>query len=270
MRRGKDQRAQPRIEQLERRDLLASSLTATLSGGLLRIEGTPAADSIRILQTNDRVAIDGIVISTPTGPSADLPVGGIRRIEIQPLEGADNLFIGRGTWLDSVPLTLGQGSNGDQLTLGATSNALPSGSLLMVLQNGSLFVLAPNGEISRGLATVVGYGGFQLLSGGVAEFTIEGGNLFLLTRTGTVVSGPAATVTTAQFKTIAEDVTKFAVFDGQVFVLHRNGRLEQSRTDGTWELADNDPVRSFAVDSGLLFAHELNNNILYQRHTSTV
>src|SRR5690348_10853913 len=62
LRTGKGPRARLGIEALERRDLLASSLTASLSSGLLRIEGTPAADLIRIVQTNDRISIDGIAI----------------------------------------------------------------------------------------------------------------------------------------------------------------------------------------------------------------
>src|SRR5688572_7418581 len=61
---GAGQRARLGIEALETRDLMASSLTASLGGGLLRIEGTPGADTIRVAQSNGQIKIEGIAIQS--------------------------------------------------------------------------------------------------------------------------------------------------------------------------------------------------------------
>ena len=52
----------PDVECLEGRDLPAAHLTASLSGGILRIEGTSHADQIVVRQAGGHVSVDHAVI----------------------------------------------------------------------------------------------------------------------------------------------------------------------------------------------------------------
>src|SRR3954464_2677749 len=48
------------IEALETRSLMAASITASLSGGVLAIEGTESNDQITVLQYANRVYVSGV------------------------------------------------------------------------------------------------------------------------------------------------------------------------------------------------------------------
>ena len=66
----KTQRSRLSIESLETRDLMAASLTASFSGGVLRIEGTNQADQVRVVQTSGQIAVDGITIQSGSNVSS--------------------------------------------------------------------------------------------------------------------------------------------------------------------------------------------------------
>jgi hypothetical protein len=67
-------RYRPGLDALETRNLLASSLTATLSSGLLTVEGTPGADTIHIRQSNNQISVDGVNISIGSTTQSSVPV----------------------------------------------------------------------------------------------------------------------------------------------------------------------------------------------------
>src|SRR5262245_4792359 len=67
----------PTFEGLEERALMASTLTASVSGGLLFIEGTEKADTITVRQQNNRLSVDGTLILVNGVRLASVPVGNV-------------------------------------------------------------------------------------------------------------------------------------------------------------------------------------------------
>jgi Ca2+-binding RTX toxin-like protein len=88
-------RFRPRFVPLEDRHLPAAALTATLTDGLLRIEGTDAADAITVRRTNDQVSVANLLISVAgtkvTVPS--VPASELRGVEVLGLGGKDFIRI---------------------------------------------------------------------------------------------------------------------------------------------------------------------------------
>src|SRR4051812_17242206 len=62
------------VETLEGRELMAAGVTASLAGGVLRVEGTPGADQIRVTQLNGQIAVEGVTIEVAGESQASLPV----------------------------------------------------------------------------------------------------------------------------------------------------------------------------------------------------
>src|SRR5437879_1711025 len=86
---------QPRVEGLEERALLTAHLTATLSNGLLRIDGTDAADHIVLRQQNNRISIDHLSINViGSGSAASVSAASVSRIEIHAYGGDDWIEVG--------------------------------------------------------------------------------------------------------------------------------------------------------------------------------
>ena len=55
------------VEALEPRRLLAGSVTASLSGGHLLVEGTDAADSIVVRSARKRISVQGLAVRAASG-----------------------------------------------------------------------------------------------------------------------------------------------------------------------------------------------------------
>src|SRR4051794_16561473 len=81
----------PGVETCESRCLMASNLTATLDlGGVLRVEGTPAADQIVFSRPSpEKLSITAVRILYKGSLSSDVPTGAISRIEVRALGGDD-------------------------------------------------------------------------------------------------------------------------------------------------------------------------------------
>lgn len=74
-------RARLGIEELETRELMAATITASLTGGVLRVERTPGADQIRVFQTGDQLRLDGRTIQTANRPQNSVAARSVSRIE---------------------------------------------------------------------------------------------------------------------------------------------------------------------------------------------
>ena len=86
---------QPRVECLEDRTLMASHLTATLEGGLLRIVGTNGNDRIVVGQQNNHISVEGIVIHVRgRSPVKSVNARDVSRIQVLGLGGDDTIILG--------------------------------------------------------------------------------------------------------------------------------------------------------------------------------
>src|SRR5262245_20746484 len=77
------------VEALSSHELLASSLAASLTSGLLRIEGTAGADTIHIRQSNNQFSVDGISVQSGGVSQASVAASSVSRVEIYSLSGND-------------------------------------------------------------------------------------------------------------------------------------------------------------------------------------
>jgi hypothetical protein len=64
---GRQNRVQLGVEALETRNLMAASLAASFTNGLLRVEGTEAADRIVIRQIGSNLQVEGVTITGADG-----------------------------------------------------------------------------------------------------------------------------------------------------------------------------------------------------------
>src|SRR5436309_2982981 len=112
---GLNNRARMGIEVLESRDLMASSLTASLSGGLLRIEGTNVADTIHVRQLGAQIQVDEVAIQTGGGNQAGVAAASVNRVEIFSLGGNDEVWMGDAAQGLGMPASLLDGAAGDTL-----------------------------------------------------------------------------------------------------------------------------------------------------------
>jgi hypothetical protein len=80
----KPRRCRPGVESLECR-LVPASVNASLSGGVLRINGTDLADTITVRQQKDTLSIDGL--------AGGYYIGQVSRIEIRALGGNDRIYL---------------------------------------------------------------------------------------------------------------------------------------------------------------------------------
>ena len=95
MQTGRRRGFQPGIECLEDRSLMAAHLTATLSNGLLRVDGTAGADHIVIRQKHNQISVDGTVIKVRgQGSVASVSADSVNRVEVRGLEGDDFIQVG--------------------------------------------------------------------------------------------------------------------------------------------------------------------------------
>src|SRR5437764_805045 len=83
----------PDVEVLEERSLLAAHLMASLSGGLLRIEGTNQADQIIVRQENHQISVDNIEIRAGGRMRESVSALSVSRIEVRGLGGSDHIYL---------------------------------------------------------------------------------------------------------------------------------------------------------------------------------
>jgi Ca2+-binding RTX toxin-like protein len=128
--RPRNRRHHPRFEALDGRTLLASNLTATLLDGLLRVEGTEAADRIVLTRsTSDQVGVQGTTISYQGVPNSDVPSSLINRIEIWGLGGDDWVVPDAAGQAITVPMSVNGGGGVDRLQGAAGADYLDGGAL---------------------------------------------------------------------------------------------------------------------------------------------
>src|SRR5438477_11751107 len=82
---------QPSVERLEERTLLASHLTASLSGGLLRINGTSHGDQISVREVNNQISVEGVFIRAGGRERASVSASRVSRIQVNGLGGNDHI-----------------------------------------------------------------------------------------------------------------------------------------------------------------------------------
>src|SRR6266511_405364 len=95
MRSGRRPSFQPRLECLEDRTLMAAHLTASLSDGLLRIDGTGGNDQIVVRQSNYRISVDGTDIRVKgVGAVHSVKASDVSVLNVRGLEGDDVIILG--------------------------------------------------------------------------------------------------------------------------------------------------------------------------------
>jgi hypothetical protein len=101
-------RARLGFEALETRELMAASLTASLSNGVLRVEGTPNADHIRIEQTPTKISVVNIQTG---GTVASASTAAVQHVVVDGLAGDDQVWVNYGSGA-LTPLLEVSGSEG--------------------------------------------------------------------------------------------------------------------------------------------------------------
>lgn len=80
-------------EALETRQLLSATVTATLSGGVLKVEGTNGRDTIKIRESNGlagkSISVDGVSIKSGTKALGSVNAASVNKIEVRALGGDD-------------------------------------------------------------------------------------------------------------------------------------------------------------------------------------
>jgi Ca2+-binding RTX toxin-like protein len=170
-------RYRPGVDLLEDRQLLAASLTASFVEGILRVEGTEAADTINVRQffvAGDTQAVPGDAIAPPP-PSVphlsvdgtpilikgtavgSVPVALVKRIEVFGLGGNDRVVLGAKDSKFDPDLTVGghlEGGAGDDTLLGSAGHDTLVGQ--------------------EGCDSLHGHSGNDTLSGGDGDDTLDG------------------------------------------------------------------------------------------------
>src|SRR5262245_53537472 len=82
-------RSQLCVEALETRYLSAVNLTASLSGGILSIEGPERADTIRVRQNAGKISVDGLQITMGNTRVSNVSASQVKSISIKALGGND-------------------------------------------------------------------------------------------------------------------------------------------------------------------------------------
>lgn len=122
----------PQLEALEDRRLMAASLSANLSNGILNIEGTEKADRITVRQINGRVSVDGISIGVGVYQQASVAAGVVNRVKVYGLGGDDFIYLDSerttGQQALSMPATIYGGEGHDTIRAGWGSDWINGGN----------------------------------------------------------------------------------------------------------------------------------------------
>jgi uncharacterized protein YkwD len=173
----------PTLECLEERTLLAAHLTASLSGGLLRIDGTNHADTIVVREIHNRVSVDGVTINVAGHRQASVSAASVRRIMIHGNGGDDRIFLNsqavRGQQALTMPITVWGGAGNDLIVGGAGNEQLHGGGGNDIIYGGAGHDLLDGGP---GNDILVAGSGNTVLDGGTGRNLLIGGpgtNTFL-------------------------------------------------------------------------------------------
>jgi RTX calcium-binding nonapeptide repeat (4 copies) len=109
------------LEGLEDRALMAAALTATLSGGLLRVEGTDRADRIIVREQNGRIWVDNAKITYNGLRYGWAYAGAVTRVEVRALGGDDRIYL-NAPGQAVTKATLIDGGSGNDLAAGGRGN----------------------------------------------------------------------------------------------------------------------------------------------------
>jgi len=165
---GRKHSFQPGLECLEERTLLAAHLSASLTGGLLRIEGTAGADTIVVREIHNQISVDGVRISRAGHPSeSSVSAAAVARIEVFGEGGNDRIFLNsdavRGQQALSKPVSVWGGSGNDLIVAGAGPETIYGGD-----GNDTIYGGAGNDRI-------YGEGGDDRISAGSGNTLVDGG-----------------------------------------------------------------------------------------------
>ncbi len=131
MRAGRKPSFQPGIECLEDRTLMASGLTASLSGGLLRIDGTGRADQVIVRHAHNRISVDHATIRVGGRGRLAVAASGVRRIEVRAKGGNDRVYLdteNRGGRPLRIPVAVWAGAGNDTVRSGQGNDRLHGGT----------------------------------------------------------------------------------------------------------------------------------------------
>jgi hypothetical protein len=236
-------RARLGIEALESRELMASSLTANLTGGVLRVEGTPGADQIRVLQANNQLQLQGVTIQVGQASQASVPTSSVNRIEIAPLGGNDAVWLGDQTNKLQVPATITTGVAGDSLYFQGNPTALvPPANALKVVErtDGSSFTLDGAGWISLN--------GQQTWSGARDIAIDQNQTVFALFQDGRIQQlKPGGSW---QVIDLGGTVTQMALAgDGSLYALNASNHTVYQWSGSQWQAVTGNNIQQIAVDS---------------------
>lgn len=157
----------PTLEGLEDRQLLAAS-ASLLPGGVLRVTGTNAADTIVVRQVNNQISVDGA--------RGAFPVSRVSRVEVNALGGDDRVFLNseavRGQQPLARPAVVWGGAGNDQVSGGAAGGQFQGNDGNDVIYGGNA------ADVIFGQAgddKLYGLGGADRLYGGEGNDTLVGG-----------------------------------------------------------------------------------------------
>ncbi|WP_437203446.1 C2 family cysteine protease [Planctomicrobium sp. SH664] len=246
-------------ETLEVRMLPAATLTATLTKGVLEIEGTSKADTIKVRQSNGLagtfISIDNCKISSGGKLLSSVSSSAITKIEIQGLAGNDiiNLHVTSFEAV-SIPATVWGGTGDDTISGGTGNDTLfgNAGSDVIFGNAGNDFL--HGGTAGVGGATVaekdrlVGGAGFDKYSDGFdfKNWIVGGISVTDINQENSPTCQTLATLSAAVTAGISFASPKISYLGNNNYSvkLYDNGNAvyETVNFDGTW--SDNDPSPS--------------------------
>jgi Ca2+-binding RTX toxin-like protein len=110
------------IELLERRDLLAAQVSASLlGGGVLSVQGTPGNDSILLRQDAGKISVVGVPIVAGTDSLTQVDASTVTKIQINGNGGNDVIRLDPGSQPIAVPAVI-TGGSGNDFIVGGTGN----------------------------------------------------------------------------------------------------------------------------------------------------
>jgi len=167
----------PAVERLEDRSLMAAHLTATLGGGVLRIDGTSHDDVITVRENAGRISVDNTPIQTAASDLGSVRDSYISKIVIYGFSGDDTITIGdrdmRSPGAISIPTTIRAGNGNDVIRGGQGNDSINCG-------NGNNLIWAGGGNdtviVGNGNNKIWGDDGNDVLVGGTGTNGLYGSN----------------------------------------------------------------------------------------------
>src|SRR5262245_56118197 len=166
---------QPGVECLEERSLLAAHLTASLTGGLLRINGTNQSDQILVREVGNRIAVDHVFIRAGGRLRTSVSAASVSRIEVRGLGGNDRIDLdsqAHGGQPIREPAVVWGGLGNDTIRGGAGNDRILGGPGNDVLYGGAGNDILDGGA---GNDRLDGGAGNDTLLGGPGNDTLRGG-----------------------------------------------------------------------------------------------